>query len=82
MLNIEQFAYLAIMRRAILFATPGTAGPNFTWKNSFPGIGLRYVQTEWWMADRSDKVFEKNEEKIKRIAQEIAAEFAAITGRE
>lgn len=82
MINIEQFAYLCIMRNAIDIAKPGMQGSGFTWKNSFPKMAITHTRTQWWMANRSVKVFDKNIEKVERIANLIAKEFSEIQGRE
>ena len=70
-LNIEQFAYLCIYSYGLQLAQPGHVGPAFTWDDSFPDLAVGHVKSQWWMADRSEKVFEKNEAKVRAIAIEV-----------
>lgn len=80
-LNIEQFATIVIQSYAIRLAESGSVGPNFTWEITFPAMAVGYTKTQWWMANRSERIFIKNEEKVRQIAFEVAKQFALITGR-
>jgi len=82
MLNIEQFATLVAQSHAIRLAEPGMRGPNFTWKDSFPQMAEGHIRTQWWMANRSEKVFNAAVKSgmIDRITKEIATSFSKITG--
>ena len=70
MLNIEQFARLCIYNYGLRLAQH-TWGPAFTWDESFPSLAVGHVKTQWCMANRSEKVFEKNEAKVRAIAIEV-----------
>ena len=71
MLNIEQFARVVIYSYGLQLAQPGHVGPAFTWEESFPSMAVGYVKSQWWMANRQERVFLKNEAKVRAIAVEV-----------
>lgn len=82
MMNLDQFATICIQNYAMRAAEPGMAGPNFSWTKTFPEMAVGYVRTQWWLANRSERVLEKNLKRVERIAVEVGASFAKITGKE
>lgn len=81
MMNINQFATICIQNYAMRMAGPGMAGPNFSWTRTFPEMAVGHVRTQWLMANRSERVLEKNLKRVERIAVEIGSSFAEITGK-
>lgn len=83
MLNIEQFAYICAMNLAVDMATPGNAGPNFTWSTSFPSMALSHVEIQWGLAARSKKVFQRalKDGTIQREINYVKERFTKLTGK-
>ncbi len=81
MLNIEQFATICAHSLAIHMAKPGNAGPNFTWDESFPRMAVTHIQTQWFLANRSERTINQRLVMVERIAKKVARDFAEITGK-
>jgi hypothetical protein len=82
MLNIQHFAHICAMNLAVDMATPGNAGPNFTWSTSFPMMALRHIENQWLMAARSPRVFQRalTDGTIHREINHVKERFAQLTG--
>jgi hypothetical protein len=79
MINIEQFAIICIQSLAIDLAKPGGGrGSKFTWTLAFPRMALGHTRTQWFMANRNMKIFDKNKNLVASVAERVGNDFSAI----